>query len=388
MEIGPYISELLEEQDELSLPGIGTFYKKRQSAYYDEAEDSFFPPSQTIALKAGESFPSTELVTYVSKRKNLSPPSARYFTEKYAESVRAELSEKGSATIEGFGILKSTEEGLVFEPSKSYAGLHNFGLQPVKEIRVVEEIPSPEKESEAIAAETIAPSHQPPALEPVEVEIAESPKETLAETEPLRPVVPPAENLKGEFVEEERAPRRKVWPMVLAIGLLMILGFGAAVYLYDPELFNSYIQTTKQPQTKKTPVAAKKKLDDSAAKATADSIYDVIEQAGKQAGLDIEKARDTVSISTKATPAADTAAKAASLRYDVITASFNRKSEAEEYIRIMRKKGVDARIIEDTKRPKFKVSIGSFTDKEKAELEKRRIHEEITKEAWILKSKI
>ena len=44
MEIGLYIAELLSEQDEVSVTGLGTFTKERIAGKLDSQSNLFYPP--------------------------------------------------------------------------------------------------------------------------------------------------------------------------------------------------------------------------------------------------------------------------------------------------------------------------------------------------------
>ena len=100
---------------------------------------------------------------------------------------------------------------------------------------------------------------------------------------------------------------------------------------------------------------------------------------------EVEKVPDSITISSNSTTpdSLKTAPKPAKV-YEIIVASFGLRREAETSVKGLRKKGIDAKVIEDTKKPKFKVSIGTFTVKSAADKERKRIQQELTKDAWIL----
>jgi cell division protein FtsN len=99
----------------------------------------------------------------------------------------------------------------------------------------------------------------------------------------------------------------------------------------------------------------------------------------------VEKAPDTVKISTTSTKVDSVKSKPKPARvYEVVIASFGLKREAEASVRSYRRKGIDARVIVDNKKPKYKISIGSFTTMSAANKENKRIQQGVNKDAWIL----
>ena len=82
MDIAQYIADLLKEKDEVGVPSLGTFYTKNVNAFFDQNSNSFVPPGRELLFKSDESDPSV-LINYISKIKNLSRPSSKYFAEKF-----------------------------------------------------------------------------------------------------------------------------------------------------------------------------------------------------------------------------------------------------------------------------------------------------------------
>ena len=188
------------------------------------------------------------------------------------------------------------------------------------------------------------------------------------------------------------------------ITFLLLGGAIVAGYILFPHLFKSKQKEGSAPIT--TPATVKPKADSAVIKekalkdseASADSLFEKsITQLGQEQGITVEKPRDTMVISTKATPlnkskdtlstatSTPSTGAASSIKFEIIVAAFNKKSEAETYISQLRKKGIDAQIVEDNKKPKFKISMGSFTNEDAAQKEKRRIQgTNLAKDAWVL----
>ena len=74
MDIGIYIADLLRNQEEVSLPGLGTFTKQRIPGSYDSTNNSFLPPRYQVSFDDRLTEPSG-LTDYISLKKNLSTSS-------------------------------------------------------------------------------------------------------------------------------------------------------------------------------------------------------------------------------------------------------------------------------------------------------------------------
>ena len=344
MDVGLYISDLLKEHNAVSLPGIGTFYIRKVNAFYDDTQGLFFPPYNEIAFKSANFSMSPELIRHISLVKNISELSSRYFIEKYAASLKLSLKNTGIAEINTVGTLRGYEQGYTFHSDTIYNNQLTFGLVPIKDpgfnLAARKEVASADK-----IQSTILSKREEPAF-----------------------VVP-----------EKKA--RSSWPLAILTGILVIIAVLAGIYFYQPEIFNSLLQMGPEKEVQKQLIQKETVFLDSIVKA--DSVAKSMQKDTAVAAVPVVAAADTVI--KENIIKADTIQKPRAIRYEVIGASFNRESEAENYVSVMKSRGVKARIVEDTKRPKYKVSLGGYSDNEAAEEKKRQVHAEINKEAWIFK---
>ena len=105
MDIAQYIADLLKENKEVSVPGIGSFYIKRQPASFDKESSTFFPPKKELVFKTEESDPSL-LINRIAEIKSISKPSAEYFAENFGSEIKNQLETEGKAEIYPLGILE------------------------------------------------------------------------------------------------------------------------------------------------------------------------------------------------------------------------------------------------------------------------------------------
>src|SRR5437588_8847087 len=92
MDLAIYINELLGLRGEVNVPGVGCFSQKRIAGYYNEGEKKLYPPHHEIVFNP-EPRDDDGLAAYISKKKNISPASARYFIEKYTAGLKQKAAE-------------------------------------------------------------------------------------------------------------------------------------------------------------------------------------------------------------------------------------------------------------------------------------------------------
>lgn len=333
MDIGQYISDLLNKHNEVSLPGFGTFFKQSTSAYFNEAEGIFYPPSEKIDFKSEENS-SSLLVNHIIENKHISESSALYFIERFRENLNKNLNKDLSTIINPLGTLLKTDSGYVLE-SPTINGASFFGLKPIK-------VPD-------------APNNK--AIHPaIEETVENSDEKTISSS-------------KG------------IW--ITFVILFLIATIGGLAYFYYPQYFkNINFSANNKPKDKIiAPIIRRDSIKDSVS--FADSIVRQLESQGMH-GAQVEKAQDTVRISSTTSPDTLKVAPQAEKVYEIIVASFGLKKEAETSLRNLRHRGIDAKIVFDVRRPKFKISIGTFTSMEAASKEKKRIQQDLFGDAWIL----
>lgn len=372
MDVAQYIADLLLEHDEVGVPSFGTFFNTKVSASFDKRSNSFLPPGKRTAYKPDES-DSKLLTDYISRVKNISEPSAKYFAEKFGETIKSQVDLQGKAAAAPLGLFEKREEKLIFLPSDEATVATFYGLTPVGEFAA-----TPRRK-----IETISPGDALQHAKIVEENVTSPTSIGTLQTSEL-PDRNKFDEIGGE-VEIKRAPR-KAWPIILVV-VTALTAVGIVGYLSYPKAFDFLLKpnTNKSSVSKEViPIGRPENLTDSLALADSIMENDSIMRGLQEQGLEVKKAPDTltnITTETKTIPAPDL------ITYEIIGASLPSRKEAEQYIKTMKSKGIDARIVEEKKGRLIKVSLGSFTDKEKADIELKRIQKDITKQAWPLQIK-
>lgn len=344
MDIAQYISDLLKEHQEVGLPEIGTFSKEDVSARLRDGV--FFPPSQQVVFSSDGSSQSALLVNHIIAEKNISESSAIYFIERFCANLKDNLRKGDKVEILPLGYLSETGSNYNFEALEHWPTKNSFGLSPVSDAEL--------KPQSISAAKIYTPAP------PVDIE-------TRLEDVGL----------------EEAAPASRAKGIWITIALVLIIGAVAgALYVKNPQYFSRFRkQAGKQPSPKTIAVSPPDTIKQS--ESFADSILQELESQGMH-GTEVVKTPDTVRVTIAAADTLKPAAQAPTKVYEIIVASFGLKTEAEQAIKAYRKRNIDAKLIIDTKKPKFKVGVGTFTTSEAAHKENRRVQSEMTKDAWVL----
>ncbi len=360
MDIGFYIADLLRNQDEVSLPGLGTFTRERVAGSYDISNNSFRPPSYQISFST-KLTDFTSLSEYISLKKNLSRPSAEYFVKKFTSSLFELLQTSGTAEVKPLGIIRQNEDVILFEasPRMEVAGKF-YGLKPIVDRIGILEPPVPVTPSPA--EETVIDPSGPVKGSFIEDFITgQGNEEEQVEEE--------------EYVEETRNSKT----LLIVLGAFL-LGITTVVllYLFNPATKNMVNGMFLQP----APATSRAPAPDSIAAITAPALADSISTQKVAIAAPADSSVSTLPVSKESKPEA-----VEITTYEIVGAAFDKRSEAESYIKTIKGRGIEAKILENMPGTLFKVSIGSFPDSKTAQDELNRIVKEVEKSAWTTKYK-
>lgn len=318
MDIGFYIADLLQNQNEVSLPGVGTFTKERVAGYYDQTSNSFFPPAYRVSFNNIEA-DYDSLTDYISNKKNLSRSSAEYLIKKISSAIFDLLQTSGIAEIKPLGIIHKKNEDLTFEASENFdPGSKFYGLKPVSDLKhnFVQEV-----------------------------------------------------LVSEEFEIEEHNNTGKI---IAISSILVVLITAVLLYVYNPAVKN-WAQGLFPAAAPNSPVKPADSTSNKPAVVVQDSSSSLPDS------IKTDSSKSILPETKSPQPETETV--------EIIGGSFGRRSEAENYIKEMKAKGQEARILEAARGPLIKVSLGSFIDEQSSQKELARIRKEINKDAWPVRYK-
>ncbi len=227
MDIAYFISDLLGQQGQLSVPNLGHFAQVRMPAFYDNRTKQFLPPHYAIKFEPVTDNDDDALAEYISASKKISVSSAKYFIEKYTSNLKNQ-SVGQQAELHNLGTFSSDGTKLTFNAFNNNDDPAFFAYTPVDAYRIGDAAKKPVAANErttVTALETSAVAKATEIMpEPVEAQIAGA-----------------AQN--GTETEEaayESGPRGiATWMIVVCAVLVLFIVLGG-LYKYKPELFQQF----------------------------------------------------------------------------------------------------------------------------------------------------
>jgi hypothetical protein len=349
MNLADYLSELLGQYEEVSVPGLGYFVRERVNGYYNDNEARFYPPHHKVKFVPQPKDDDDTFTQYVADKKNISLASSKYFAEKFVSKLREEAS-AGKYLFADLGLFYTDKDQLVFKPNDKIPDDPAFyGYPPINIY----------KQGQPINDQHSKPSFTDPGPAPVLI------------TKPM----PAQANENDQYFEEETERKKplNIWLIILiAVSAIALAIFG--VHKFYPEAFDKLGTTYNRITGKKdtvVPVYRREVKADSVKKAASVPVKDT--------------AIKTVPPATNpvVTTAADTIKHT---RYEIIVSNFRQINYANTEVQRLKARGVDAKIVTDAPGPRLKISVGTFPT-ENAATAKMKVLEKagmINKKSYIL----
>lgn len=296
MDIAYYISDLLAQQGELTVPSLGYFVQIRMAAYYDNQEKKFYPPHYSVQFDPQIIDEDESLANYIAASKNISQASAKYFIEKYITNL------KSQAVVEdvpfgNLGTFSSDGLKLTFKSATKNDDPAFFGHPAISVNRIGDNQPARTTATAPIPAVT-ASADTTATSTPANA--APEPTKNIPPPSPAPAVMAPLNSTPPQEEVYEDEPRKVgIWIALAVIVVALAIAAGA-IYKYKPELFRKLtFQKPKAPVEK--PVAAYK--TDTVADFPKDTLTQNVPIQNDTVNV------DTVNISQKGTKKTTTLAK-------------------------------------------------------------------------------
>ncbi|MDB5006589.1 MAG: hypothetical protein JWP45_982 [Mucilaginibacter sp.] len=360
MNLADYLSELLGQHDEVSVPGLGYFFRERLSSYYNEREAKFYPPRHQVKF-VPELRDDDTFAQYVAAKKNISLASSKYFAEKFVSQLRDQAA-AGSYLFADIGSFHTDQnQNLVFKPYDKVPNDPDFyGYPPINIYKSVPVAINHQAYHEPVVSPVI---NEPPVinmppvadLPPIaddEEAINTPPEESAPPVLTTPPIVSaqPLQSLQDQnyFEEEPEIKKRSnIWLIVLiSITVLALALFG--VYKFFPD--------------------------------TADKLGETYHKIIDKQDTAVPVYRHEIKVDTikKVKPVTDTAIKAAATatpvrgpavadtvkpsHFEIVEYKSRSLGSVNAEIRRLKVKGINAKLItDDGSGPLLKVSAGTFT---------------------------
>ena len=164
------VKELILDNDEVALPGIGSFIAEIVPSVFSDKGYTINPPYRRLSFRQKGSGDENMVIDFYARCNNIDTPTASRIIREFLEEMRRVLETKKSIVFPGLGKLRATKENYFFFVADEDLDIYpeGFGLEPIS-LKTHEETPAevsatmaalrsilnPE-EAETVTAETTA----------------------------------------------------------------------------------------------------------------------------------------------------------------------------------------------------------------------------------------
>lgn len=137
------VKELILDNDEVALPGVGSFVAEFVPAAFSDRGFTINPPYKRLSFKNKSAEGNACLVDFYAKNNNLDVPTATKVLEEFLKELRNVLEQKKIVVFPGLGKLRATKENYFFFVADEDLDIYpeGFGLEPVS-LKTHEESPA------------------------------------------------------------------------------------------------------------------------------------------------------------------------------------------------------------------------------------------------------
>lgn len=132
IDVGAYISELLYQNEKVSIPGLGGFVANYKSAEIDHVQGKIAPPSKDLSFNSNLVVNDGLLINFIKDKHSLSYAEAQKAVEDYVGRVKEAVERREIIVFPQVGRLyKDYEQKLQFLPDNTNFETNSYGLPTV-----------------------------------------------------------------------------------------------------------------------------------------------------------------------------------------------------------------------------------------------------------------
>ena len=225
------VKNLITQNDEVALPGLGTFVSELMPSTFSDKGYTINPPYRRLSFRQRWNEDDTLLIDFYSQANGTDAEASRKILGGFIDGLRETLQTKKAVQLPGLGRLRATKENTFFFIADEDLDIYpyGFGLEPVS-LKTHEE--TPEEVSTAVQELHQIVSEPVPA-------------------EPAVPAEPDALPASAEPSITEIRRRRLGWPgiflIVIGTVLLALIVFTVVARL-NPGVFDSILYSPEELQ--------------------------------------------------------------------------------------------------------------------------------------------
>lgn len=198
------VKELILDNDEVALPGIGSFIAEIVPSVFSDKGYTINPPYRRLSFRQKGSGNENMLIDFYARCNNIDTPTASRIIREFLEEMRHVLETKKSIVFPGLGKLRATKENYFFFVADEDLDIYpeGFGLEPIS-LKTHEETPAEVSATMAALRSILNPEE--------EIEEANKPAETAEATNAEEATTAPAE-VNAEVAETQTAGTEEAAP--------------------------------------------------------------------------------------------------------------------------------------------------------------------------------
>lgn len=191
------VKELILDNDEVALPGIGSFIAEIVPSVFSDKGYTINPPYRRLSFRQNGSGDENMVIDFYARCNNIDNPTASRIIREFLEEMRRVLETKKSIVFPGLGKLRATKENYFFFVADEDLDIYpeGFGLEPIS-LKTHEETPAEVSATMAALRSILNPEE--------EIEEANKPAETAEATNAEEATTAPAE-VNAEVAETDQA---------------------------------------------------------------------------------------------------------------------------------------------------------------------------------------
>lgn len=201
------VKELILDNDEVALPGIGSFIAEIVPSVFSDKGYTINPPYRRLSFRQKGSGDENMVIDFYARCNNIDTPTASRIIREFLEEMRHVLETKKSIVFPGLGKLRATKENYFFFVADEDLDIYpeGFGLEPIS-LKTHEETPAEVSATMAALRSILNPEEAETATaETAKAEEVNRPEETT--TAPAEANAEEAEaNVNEPATEEVNAP--------------------------------------------------------------------------------------------------------------------------------------------------------------------------------------
>lgn len=207
------VKELILDNDEVALPGIGSFIAEIVPSVFSDKGYTINPPYRRLSFRQKGSGDENMVIDFYARCNNIDTPTASRIIREFLEEMRRVLETKKSIVFPGLGKLRATKENYFFFVADEDLDIYpeGFGLEPIS-LKTHEETPAEVSATMAALRSILNPEEETEeANKPAEVnaEVAEegtNASEAETQTTDTEEAAPAEVNVNEPATEEVNEP--------------------------------------------------------------------------------------------------------------------------------------------------------------------------------------